>query len=457
MSDIEPSQSFDKRRKMMKNVEDIIAKAEASYGVNFDDDVHVSDVSTSSEEDSVSGEVDQNVDVTNLFDIRNAPASSLGAFRSYEILKSEPTIRSRSNYIDKYSKPEENKAAGGARSLTEEINLETYTVTTQTNDEPKKSESFIYSSHKLPNQPRKEETFRYTTKDDSSEVQRKISNFKNKILESSEMAFQRAPPQDRSVASSKSKKSADGCSVATPMVAPYEGNPVISPPFSLLSPPRPYTSRSSRYRRSETKKKAPTPVVLSPPKTTSTANRKSSYFDIKKERTSNANSKSSYFDIKKEIDDLTSQFSAFHKDSAREHGSDADPDKMFQDDLNAMGRKSTALVDALQESYIRTDQLQRDNKILREQLDSLSNLKPGRDESDSNRALTRRKSQETLLRELEPRDDFVQRAYPSVPKTPGTMFATEFVEVMQLDVGEHAYLADLMDRQWRSTSDYRIP
>jgi len=66
-----------------------------------------------------------------------------------------------------------------------------------------------------------------------------------------------------------------------------------------------------------------------------------------------------------------------------------------------------------------------------------------------------KKSPETLLRQLDYTDEYVKRKYPPVPKTPGTMFATEFVEVMKLDVGEHAYLAEIMDRQWRTSTDYR--
>ena len=475
----------------MKNVEDIIAKAEADYGVTFDD-VHVSDVSTSEEEleesSSDSGERHQKFNVTHLFGTQgvhqgvhqsvpipaDAPSSQHNFGHHNEILKSERPFLlkpTRETYMDGvYSTLQDNtskeKVGGATRSLMEEINLETYTVTTQTNNQPKKSESIIYSSHKLPNQPKKEETFRFTNQDDYDDgdpdssnqvraVQRKISDLKHSFLESSERAFQRDPlPQDRSVASSssKSKKSRDASSVATPMpTTSYDGNPVISPPFSLLSPPRrtnssrASTRNNGRYSRSELRRKAPPTVVMSPPKRTSTAHQ---------------NTKGSYFDIQKEIDDLTSHFSVLHNQSAREPTSFTDPDKMFQNDLNIMGQKSAALVDALQESYIRTDQLQRDNRVLQEKIDNLGNFKAesGDDKCDgNNRVLARRKSQETLMRELEPRDDYVKRDYPSVPKTPGTMFATEFVEVMQLDVGEHAYLADLMDRQWRSTSDYRIP
>ena len=73
----------------------------------------------------------------------------------------------------------------------------------------------------------------------------------------------------------------------------------------------------------------------------------------------------------------------------------------------------------------------------------------------STRTVATPKSSECLLRELQSSDDYVKRQYPPVPKTPGTMFTTEFVEVLGLDTGEHAYLAEVMDRQWRTSMDYR--
>ena len=119
MSEIGLTESFEERRKMMKNVEDIIAKAEANYGVNYDDEVHVSDVSTSSDDDSESEEIDQKVNVTKLFD------SSM----------SDESIGSKyGKHIGSYRNPQERKEFTGARSLAEEINLETITVTTQKNN-----------------------------------------------------------------------------------------------------------------------------------------------------------------------------------------------------------------------------------------------------------------------------------------------------------------------------------
>jgi len=45
-------------------------------------------------------------------------------------------------------------------------------------------------------------------------------------------------------------------------------------------------------------------------------------------------------------------------------------------------------------------------------------------------------------------DNYVSRIYPTVPKTPGTMFVTELTELLELEVGHHALLAEIMDSQW---------
>ena len=53
-----------------------------------------------------------------------------------------------------------------------------------------------------------------------------------------------------------------------------------------------------------------------------------------------------------------------------------------------------------------------------------------------------KKGPNSLLCDLDP-SDYVKQKYH--PKTPGNIFPTEFVELMKFDVGEHAYLAEIMD------------
>lgn len=53
----------------------------------------------------------------------------------------------------------------------------------------------------------------------------------------------------------------------------------------------------------------------------------------------------------------------------------------------------------------------------------------------------------------DPSDGYVSRKYPTVKKTAGTMFVTELSELLDLDDGEHAALADIMDGQWEGEEE----
>jgi len=255
-------------------------------------------------------------------------------------------------------------------------------------------------------------------------------------------------PQDRSVASkmsafsggSSSKLSA--ISSATPL-QPYIAQPVVSPPFSLLSPAG--TRAGIRIKTPATDSKVYKNSIQSPPKvkTTSKSARKS------------RKSRSTLYDMKQEIDDLTSQFATLEKESRQRRARfDLAPEDRLDESLNVMGQKADAMADALHRNYARSDQLQRDNDALKEHVRNLKTRSPNKEETAVRKKKVH-KTPETLLRELDSSDDYVKRQYPSVPKTPGTMFATELVEVMGLEVGDHAYLAEVMDRQWRTKRDYR--
>jgi hypothetical protein len=111
------------------------------------------------------------------------------------------------------------------------------------------------------------------------------------------------------------------------------------------------------------------------------------------------------------------------------------------------------MADALHRNFSRSGQLQKENDTLRE---NVQNLKVGSySEKSAERKAKVYISPCILLKELDPSDDYVKRAYPPIPKTPGTMFTTELEEVMGLETGEHVYLAELMDRQWKTSTDYR--
>eukprot|EP00586_Coscinodiscus_wailesii_P010593 CAMPEP_0172508364 /NCGR_PEP_ID=MMETSP1066-20121228/211352_1 /TAXON_ID=671091 /ORGANISM="Coscinodiscus wailesii, Strain CCMP2513" /LENGTH=52 /DNA_ID=CAMNT_0013286309 /DNA_START=44 /DNA_END=202 /DNA_ORIENTATION=- len=42
--------------------------------------------------------------------------------------------------------------------------------------------------------------------------------------------------------------------------------------------------------------------------------------------------------------------------------------------------------------------------------------------------------------------------YPRIKHTRGTAFVTELSELMDLEVGHHAYIAELMDRYWTAAT-----
>ena len=258
-------------------------------------------------------------------------------------------------------------------------------------------------------------------------------------------------PQDRSVGSKVSATSNESksskLSNATPFQA-FNSDPIISPHFALISPTLgragihskiPKTDSKAYYRGS----------ILSPPKVKTVHKSKSA-----SKAGTNASGKSALYDMKKEIDDLTRSFSKLQNQSRQRRARfDLDPEDRFDDSLDTMGRKADAMADALHRNYARSDQLQRENNVLREKIrkseeNSYSVLK-------TESKVKVHKSPSTLLKELDSSDDYVKRSYPPLPKTPGTMFTTEIVEVLGLEVGEHAYLAEIMDRQWNTSTDFR--
>ena len=161
--------------------------------------------------------------------------------------------------------------------------------------------------------------------------------------------------------------------------------------------------------------------------------------------------------MKSEIADLTAEFASLQEESRQRRAHfDLEPDDRFDESLNVMNRKADAMANALHRNMVRSDILQKDNDLLRETIRNWNKYTPKKDGHEYEIAKGKKhKSPKVLLRELDSSDEYVKRQYPPVPKTPGTMFATELVEVMGLEVGEHAYLAEVMDRQWNTSTSYR--
>lgn len=323
-------------------------------------------------------------------------------------------------------------------------------------------ESLFGSPDEIPAEYRSLEDTRLTTPIASNQQQTTTRSLKDDMdMERHEDLHQKkstfdsfrdnAIPQDRSVGSKVSATSNESKSSKLSNATPYQAfnsDPIISPHFALISPAIgragihskvPKTDSKAYYRGS----------ILSPSKVKTVHKSKSA-----SKAGTNASGKSTLHDMKKEIDDLTKTFSKLQNQSRQRRARfDLDPEDRFDDSLDTMGRKADAMTDALHRNYARSDQLHRENNVLREQVrnlkgDSYSELK-------TESKVKVYKSPSTLLTELDSSDDYVKRSYPPVPKTPGTMFTTEIVEVLGLEVGEHAYLAEIMDRQWNTSTDFR--
>lgn len=247
--------------------------------------------------------------------------------------------------------------------------------------------------------------------------------------------------QERSLGSKQSEASSDTKSSKLSTVTPFQtfaSKPIVSPAFALLSP----ESRStSRVPKTEVKRTKP----LSPPRVKVVHKSKS---ETKSRIPSSG--KSTIYDMKKEIEDLTTEFAKLQERSrqrrARFH---LDAEDRLDDSIETMSKQADAMVDALHRNYARSDQIHRENSILKEKINKIEK------KQQLEEKIQMYKSPEKILKQLDPSDDYVKRSFPAVPKTPGTMFATELVENMDLEVGDHAYLAEVMDRQWNTTKYYR--
>ena len=498
--------SFESRRKLMKKVEHLVAKAEASVtpssppystirGNDDRSDVHVSDVSSSYEDDEdVTGDSIAANNVSVLFDLDSGDESSLNSLHDLEVKvnhafgigfddgddddddETELDIHTMSTPI----------TSGGAngedvqRSLLGEIHMEQESTSKPTKNidtttpnyffhETKSTSTSTHTNHQfqeqnqcrkqqLPNLPPKPNTFVTSTSNTTTNL---------------------PAPQDRSVAS---KVSAASSSAATPSQFISNPDPIISPPFTFSSPARTrynnksFSDKKSSTRRTTSSSQRSNDRIFSPPRPKSAYKERSSSsrrrFNNKDATT--ATTATTFEDMKQEIEHLRAQFRTLDSESRRRRNQQNNndntynPEDSFEKNVEAMSQKTNAMADVLNRNFVRSDQLQRENDELRQECNDLKSSMNANDhnnydslysddgEVDENMLYEKvTKTPGELLRDLNPTDDYVKRKYPPIPKTPGTMFATEMVEVMTLEVGEHAYLAEIMDRQWRTTTDYR--
>jgi hypothetical protein len=243
----------------------------------------------------------------------------------------------------------------------------------------------------------------------------------------------RDAPQDRTISASVSSQNKSA------ITTPIQREPILSPPFHLFSPGTPKTrvQPPSHIKTPISKNETTTtPTPLSSPRIRS-----------------------------KLLEEMTALEQKFKDLNEQAQKSSSDKDKAFYQDLNVLEQKANLMVDALLK-------LEKDNHALRKELKSRSedsgvelHSQQSDVENDHNdrqqKQLRNSKGNEcitpsrtSILKDLQSTDNYVKRTYPEVPKTPGTMFTTEICEHMELEVGDHAYLADLMDRQWGTSHMY---
>lgn len=230
-----------------------------------------------------------------------------------------------------------------------------------------------------------------------------------------------------------SRASSTSNSSATPLTH-YRGVPVNSPPFSAESPGVETPTSSGR-------------AVATP---SSSARKKMSA-------------------MKKEINDLTARFESLDKERAKRRSSSSkeinfeEAERAFEEGVDIMGKKTEAVIDALHKSLSHSTVLQRDNVQLKGRVRSLA--KSGRVSRSpvvprDDTGVMCIENQVSLLGpnktvdHFNPSNEYLKRRYPAIPTTPGTLFVSEIVEVLNLDVGDHTYLSDIMNRQWASSPDY---
>jgi len=457
-----PSSSSQQRREIMQRVEDMVASIEARVRAKQEEGQQIHRSSNTSSDDTL-----LQSNMANNFIINSFGVSSSTGEAAYEEICSDEDEEEYDRNRDLESSIHVSDVSTSDDEEQEEFYqqkqkvLDASQVYSSGSDES--LESLFGSPDEIPAEYRTSGDTRLTTPIASNQQQTTTRSLRDDMdmerhvdLHPEKSTFDsfkdNALPQDRSVGSKVSGTSNESksskISNATPYQA-YNSDPIISPHFSLISPAIGRAGIHSKIPKTDTKAYYRGGSILSPPKVKTVHKSKSA-----SKAGTNASGKSTLQDMKKEIDDLTKTFSKLQNQSRQRRARfDLDPEDRFDDSLDTMGRKADAMADALHRNYARSDQLQRENNVLSEQV---RNLKGGScSELKTERKVKVYKSPSTLLKELDSSDDYVKRSYPPVPKTPGTMFTTEIVEVLALEIGEHAYLAEIMDRQWNTSTDFR--
>jgi hypothetical protein len=405
--------STEKRREMMRKVEQVLAEAEARVQASKDehDAALLSDISSQGaveEEDEENFEIDASKGLIYFSDMSSIENES-------EAVYDELHVSDVSSVDDQVQIKDMEKSQ--IYSSDSEVSLEILPMTTPEEIVGKRSSSSV----KLPPEIKlstaspnhRPSPFEFH----SGGTRRKTPS----ILKEHERI-----PQDRNIESKDSLSSGH----ITPD-QPYTGEPIISPPFSISSPDKRKTK--ARIPLTEKKSSKSQEEIVSPPKMKSMSSTRK-FGDI-----------SNFSSIKADIENLRAEFQNLQEETKKRRERLINLDERFKESVHMMEEKAKDIANPLERNFARSNKLQRKNNLLKEQITKYFSDS----ESDD-----RSKSPQTLIQELDFRDHHVQRRYPPVPKTPGTMFTTELVEIMQLEIGDHAYLSEVMDRQWNTSEKY---
>jgi hypothetical protein len=427
--------STEKRREMMRKVEQVLAEAEARVQASKDDHdaAFLSDISSQGaeeEEDDEDFEIDASKGVIHFSDVSSIENGS-------EAVHSELHVSDVSSVDDMVEIKDVEKSQ--IYSSDSEVSLEILPMTTP-EERSRSNSSFSKSSSGIKLSTAARTLLNDLTEEPTSSHNHRPSPFQfhsggSRRRNLSLGKEHEQVPEDRNIESKDSFSSGH----ITPD-QPYTGEPIISPPFSIASPDK----RKTRARFPITEKKASKQKeqIASPPKMKSMSS-SGKFVAVP-----------NFSSIKSDIETLRSEFQHLQEETKKRRQKLINLDEKFKESVHMMEEKAMTITNPLERNFTRSNELQRENNMLKEQIKKLRSTSKHHYTSDTESS--RSKSPQTLLQELDVRDHHVQRRYPPIPKTPGTMFTTELVEIIPLEVGEHAYLAEVMDRQW-NTSDRYMP
>ena len=248
----------------------------------------------------------------------------------------------------------------------------------------------------------------------------------------------------------------------TPSMSKKGHEPILSPPFHLFSPAIPSQKDQEKKQSNASVQKH---IIME-------------------------HNKKVKFSIDEEVENLVKRFndySRFTPDGKRktktnnQQQQQQQQDDPVDEDLESIKQKTNSMVDMLEKNYHSFIHLQNENMELKEKLSEYEKISTPSKKYDSRKVSKEEETKPVVshvsihedeisdsyemstLSEsgtkstvshlyLDPSDNHIHRSYPTIRKSPGTMFVTELLDHIELEVGHHAHLAQIMDRQWGTTN-----